>query len=203
MRSESSTFFRSASLRSTSSTIPITASSLSGHTQPSSDFAKHVFEFYLVKIINSSLREIEFVRKLRAIDNDLSSYYMGFYIRSCPKMRYKVVNIILIYCLLINNKIKKFNVLVTRDSRANSILHSSCVRKRSLGIRSKSAFLFWTPVNIVDLLPPKPVGEKFLVFVVAHFVENVNNQRHINCQILPPFKNNSGSGSGRREQQRG
>lgn len=37
----------------------------------------------------AALKEIEFVRRLQAIDDGLSSYYMGFYIRSCPKMRYK------------------------------------------------------------------------------------------------------------------
>ncbi|KAI5753814.1 hypothetical protein M8J77_003543 [Diaphorina citri] len=37
----------------------------------------------------SSLREIEFTRSLHRSLPDLSSYYMGFYIHSCPKMRYK------------------------------------------------------------------------------------------------------------------
>ncbi|XP_026684075.1 arginyl-tRNA--protein transferase 1 isoform X4 [Diaphorina citri] len=37
----------------------------------------------------SSLREIEFTRSLHRSLPELSSYYMGFYIHSCPKMRYK------------------------------------------------------------------------------------------------------------------
>ncbi|KAF6207860.1 hypothetical protein GE061_016309 [Apolygus lucorum] len=37
----------------------------------------------------SSLREIEMVRKLSSIDPELQYYYMGYYIHSCPKMRYK------------------------------------------------------------------------------------------------------------------
>uniref|UniRef100_A0A0A9W6C3 Arginyl-tRNA--protein transferase 1 n=1 Tax=Lygus hesperus TaxID=30085 RepID=A0A0A9W6C3_LYGHE len=37
----------------------------------------------------SSLREIEMVRKFSRIDPELQYYYMGYYIHSCPKMRYK------------------------------------------------------------------------------------------------------------------
>ncbi|KAM7344930.1 arginyltransferase 1 isoform 2-T2 [Cochliomyia hominivorax] len=37
----------------------------------------------------SSLREIEFVQNLANIVPSLKYYYMGFYIHSCPKMRYK------------------------------------------------------------------------------------------------------------------
>uniref|UniRef100_A0A8D8YJN2 Arginyl-tRNA--protein transferase 1 n=1 Tax=Cacopsylla melanoneura TaxID=428564 RepID=A0A8D8YJN2_9HEMI len=37
----------------------------------------------------SSLREIEFTRSLQNSSPSLSNYYMGFYIHSCPKMRYK------------------------------------------------------------------------------------------------------------------
>ncbi|BES87555.1 Golgi SNAP receptor complex member 1 [Nesidiocoris tenuis] len=37
----------------------------------------------------SSLREIEMVRSLTNLDPELQYYYMGFYIHSCPKMRYK------------------------------------------------------------------------------------------------------------------
>lgn len=35
-------------------------------------------------------REIAFTRQLHEKASDLSYYYMGFYIHSCPKMRYKV-----------------------------------------------------------------------------------------------------------------
>ena len=35
-------------------------------------------------------REIAFVRELQKLDPALIHYYMGFYIHSCPKMRYKV-----------------------------------------------------------------------------------------------------------------
>lgn len=37
----------------------------------------------------SSLREIYLTRQLNKIANDLKYYYMGFYIHTCPKMRYK------------------------------------------------------------------------------------------------------------------
>ncbi|XP_064629205.1 arginyl-tRNA--protein transferase 1-like isoform X2 [Lineus longissimus] len=37
----------------------------------------------------SALREIEFTRSLHKIDPQITHYYMGFYIHSCPKMRYK------------------------------------------------------------------------------------------------------------------
>ncbi|XP_053683975.1 arginyl-tRNA--protein transferase 1 isoform X2 [Sabethes cyaneus] len=36
-----------------------------------------------------SLREIAFTRKLQQQLDSITSYYMGFYIHSCPKMRYK------------------------------------------------------------------------------------------------------------------
>lgn len=36
-----------------------------------------------------TLREIQFVRELNETCADLSEYYMGYYIHSCPKMRYK------------------------------------------------------------------------------------------------------------------
>lgn len=36
-----------------------------------------------------TLREIDFVRELMQSSGDLKEYYMGFYIHSCPKMRYK------------------------------------------------------------------------------------------------------------------
>lgn len=36
-----------------------------------------------------SLRELAFVREVQKELPDISSYYMGFYIHSCPKMRYK------------------------------------------------------------------------------------------------------------------
>ncbi|XP_066477241.1 arginyl-tRNA--protein transferase 1 isoform X3 [Tiliqua scincoides] len=39
--------------------------------------------------VYSALREIAFTRKLHEKASDLSYYYMGFYIHSCPKMRYK------------------------------------------------------------------------------------------------------------------
>ncbi|XP_040461530.1 arginyl-tRNA--protein transferase 1 isoform X5 [Falco naumanni] len=39
--------------------------------------------------VYSALREIAFTRELHEKAPDLSFYYMGFYIHSCPKMRYK------------------------------------------------------------------------------------------------------------------
>ncbi|XP_055312807.1 arginyl-tRNA--protein transferase 1-like isoform X2 [Sitodiplosis mosellana] len=36
-----------------------------------------------------TLREVQFVRELNESTAELSEYYMGFYIHSCPKMRYK------------------------------------------------------------------------------------------------------------------
>ncbi|KAI1286108.1 Arginyl-tRNA--protein transferase 1 [Halotydeus destructor] len=37
----------------------------------------------------SALRELALVRQLQAIRSELKFYYMGYYIHSCPKMRYK------------------------------------------------------------------------------------------------------------------
>ena len=39
--------------------------------------------------VYSALREIAFTRQLHEKTPQLSYYYMGFYIHSCPKMRYK------------------------------------------------------------------------------------------------------------------
>ncbi|XP_048361274.1 arginyl-tRNA--protein transferase 1 isoform X2 [Sphaerodactylus townsendi] len=39
--------------------------------------------------VYSALREIAFTRQIHEKASDLSYYYMGFYIHSCPKMRYK------------------------------------------------------------------------------------------------------------------
>ncbi|XP_063163344.1 arginyl-tRNA--protein transferase 1 isoform X1 [Candoia aspera] len=39
--------------------------------------------------VYSALREIAFTRQLHEKASDLSYYYMGFYIHSCPKMQYK------------------------------------------------------------------------------------------------------------------
>ncbi|XP_070608668.1 arginyl-tRNA--protein transferase 1 isoform X4 [Erythrolamprus reginae] len=39
--------------------------------------------------VYSALREVAFTRQLHEKASDLSYYYMGFYIYSCPKMRYK------------------------------------------------------------------------------------------------------------------
>lgn len=36
-----------------------------------------------------SLREVQFVRDLHEKNSSIQYYYMGFYIHSCPKMRYK------------------------------------------------------------------------------------------------------------------
>lgn len=36
-----------------------------------------------------TLREIEFTQDLNSTCQELTEYYMGFYIHSCPKMRYK------------------------------------------------------------------------------------------------------------------
>ncbi|XP_059517844.1 arginyl-tRNA--protein transferase 1 isoform X15 [Myotis daubentonii] len=41
--------------------------------------------------VYSALREIAFTRQLHEKASQLSYYYMGFYIHSCPKMRYKVL----------------------------------------------------------------------------------------------------------------
>ena len=40
-------------------------------------------------------REIAFTRSLNKMDPELKYYYMGYYIHSCPKMKYKVC-----YCML-------------------------------------------------------------------------------------------------------
>lgn len=44
---------------------------------------KHIF------IVFSSLREIYLTRHLNKVASNLKYYYMGFYIHTCPKMRYK------------------------------------------------------------------------------------------------------------------
>ncbi|KAM9062965.1 arginyl-tRNA--protein transferase 1 isoform X4 [Sarcophilus harrisii] len=41
--------------------------------------------------VYSALREIAFTRELHEKTSQLSYYYMGFYIHSCPKMRYKLM----------------------------------------------------------------------------------------------------------------
>lgn len=38
---------------------------------------------------HSSLREVYLTRQFSRVARDLKYYYMGFYIHSCPKMRYK------------------------------------------------------------------------------------------------------------------
>ncbi|XP_078372427.1 arginyl-tRNA--protein transferase 1-like isoform X1 [Oculina patagonica] len=40
--------------------------------------------------VYSALREIHFIRSLQRATSSIRNYYMGFYIHSCPKMRYKV-----------------------------------------------------------------------------------------------------------------
>ncbi|TGZ52765.1 Arginyl-tRNA--protein transferase 1 [Temnothorax longispinosus] len=40
-------------------------------------------------VVSSSLREIYLTRQLNKVANNLKYYYMGFYIHTCPKMRYK------------------------------------------------------------------------------------------------------------------
>ena len=34
-------------------------------------------------------REIAFTRYLHSVDANIEHYYMGYYIHSCPKMKYK------------------------------------------------------------------------------------------------------------------
>ncbi|NP_001389577.1 arginyl-tRNA--protein transferase 1 isoform 12 [Mus musculus] len=46
--------------------------------------------------VYSALREIAFTRQLHEKTSQLSYYYMGFYIHSCPKMRYKFTAFILL-----------------------------------------------------------------------------------------------------------
>lgn len=43
----------------------------------------------LLHVSYSSLREVYLTRQLNKTAKDLQYYYMGFYIHSCPKMRYK------------------------------------------------------------------------------------------------------------------
>ncbi|KAM7104034.1 arginyl-tRNA--protein transferase 1 isoform 6-T6 [Ciconia maguari] len=45
--------------------------------------------------VYSALREIAFTRQLHEKAPDLCFYYMGFYIHSCPKMRYKLMKVVL------------------------------------------------------------------------------------------------------------
>lgn len=40
--------------------------------------------------VYSALREIYFTQQLHKEAPSIESYYMGFYIHSCPKMKYKV-----------------------------------------------------------------------------------------------------------------
>lgn len=53
-------------------------------------FAASVFYTY---VCYSYCREIAFTRQLQIQSPKLSYYYLGFYIHSCPKMRYKVCSI--------------------------------------------------------------------------------------------------------------
>lgn len=50
---------------------------------------KFFCNIYIVTFIRSSLREIYLTRQLNKVAPDLKYYYMGFYIHTCPKMRYK------------------------------------------------------------------------------------------------------------------
>lgn len=45
--------------------------------------------FFLIFNLLFIYREVEFTRQLNRTAPDLKYYYMGFYIHSCPKMRYK------------------------------------------------------------------------------------------------------------------
>jgi len=40
-------------------------------------------------VASSSLREVYLTRQLNKVASNLKYYYMGFYIHTCPKMRYK------------------------------------------------------------------------------------------------------------------
>lgn len=48
---------------------------------------KNFRSFY--KIFDCLFRELHLVRSLKKSHLELECYYMGYYIRSCPKMRYK------------------------------------------------------------------------------------------------------------------
>ncbi|KAM7444934.1 Arginyl-tRNA--protein transferase 1 [Porites harrisoni] len=45
--------------------------------------------FFLSLGVYSALRELHFTRSLQRTTPSIESYYMGFYIQSCPKMKYK------------------------------------------------------------------------------------------------------------------
>lgn len=55
----------------------------------------HIFLFFLSEYnfltlgTYGTLREIQFTQELSEQRPQLNEYYMGFYIHSCPKMRYK------------------------------------------------------------------------------------------------------------------
>lgn len=91
----------------------------------------------------SALFEISFVRQLARISPDLDKYYMGFYIHSCPKMRYKA-----------NYSVRKKGKLKTRiifSPKPSFFSLQKLLAQRLLnGFLLKIAFPFWTNPNTVD-----------------------------------------------------
>ena len=61
--------------------------------------------FYLLGLADCSklleslfYRELHFTRSLQRTTPSIESYYMGFYIQSCPKMKYKVCMLVHLFC---------------------------------------------------------------------------------------------------------
>lgn len=52
-------------------------------------YGKHLYCSKIVEIYILCYREVEFTRALYQKMPSIQNYYMGFYIHSCPKMRYK------------------------------------------------------------------------------------------------------------------
>ena len=48
------------------------------------------FQVFKINLLHFLFREIHFTRSLQRTISNIQDYYMGFYIHSCPKMRYKV-----------------------------------------------------------------------------------------------------------------
>ncbi|XP_077206091.1 arginyl-tRNA--protein transferase 1 isoform X4 [Paroedura picta] len=85
--------------------------------------------------VYSALREIVFTRQLHEKASDLSYYYMGFYIHSCPKMRYKLMKEALKSWVVFGSSIREQSCLTV------------CIREGGRGPVMKKAFsnmpLWW------------------------------------------------------------
>lgn len=97
--------------------------------------------FRPVTYVNTLFREVALVRSLAKISPDLTYYYMGFYIHSCPKMRYKVsyYHVMLLVAEIIKEFVSLYYVLFV--CRRNISPVSFFVQKHLRGTEQKNVYL--------------------------------------------------------------